>query len=161
VNASAVVITISTGIVAGQRADSSGGTLRDGLAQLGLTVSDGGIIRDDRLKIQQAVLRFCDFEPVSLLLFTGGTGPTPDDVTPEAIVPLLDRRYEGIENAIHDDGRSSTPRAPMSRLVAGARGRTVIIALPGSPGACTDALKTLAPFLMHLLSLTAGTFDPH
>jgi cyclic pyranopterin phosphate synthase len=161
VNASAVVITISTGIAAGQRADSSGGTLRAGLAQLGLTLSDSSVIRDDRLKIQQAVLRNCDFEPVSLLVFTGGTGPTPDDVTPEAILPLLDRRYEGIENAIHDDGRSSTPRAPMSRLVAGARGRTVIIALPGSPSACADALTTLAPVLTHLLSLTAGTFDPH
>ena len=157
----AVVITVSTGIAAGERSDSSGQTLRDGLSQLGLTTSDGGVIPDDRLTIQQAVLRHCDFANVALLVFTGGTGPTPDDVTPQAILPLLDRRYEGIENALHDDGRKSTPRAPMSRLIVGTRRQTAIIALPGSPGACKDAVATLAPLMTHLLSLSAGALDPH
>ena len=157
----ACVITVSTGIAAGKRADSSGQILRDGLTRFGLTVFDGGVIPDDRLTIQQAVLRHCDFEAVSLLVFTGGTGPTPDDFTPQAILPLLDRRYEGIENALHDDGRRSTQRAPMSRLIVGTRGQTAIIALPGSPGGCKDALATLAPLMTHLLSLSAGALDPH
>lgn len=158
---SAVVITVSTGIAAGSRNDSSGQILRDGLKQHGLDAGDGGIIPDDVLKIQQYTLKHCDFNPISLLVFTGGTGPTPDDVTTQALIPLLDRRYEGIENALHDDGRGATPRAPMSRLLVGARGKTVVIALPGSPGACKDALATLGGFLTHLLSLTAGSFDPH
>jgi cyclic pyranopterin phosphate synthase len=157
----AVVITISTGIAARQREDSSGQILREGLTPMGFDVSDGGTIPDHVLTIQQAVLRHADFEDAPLVIFTGGTGPTPDDVTAQAILPLLDRRYEGIENAIHDDGRRSTPRAPMSRLLVGARRKTVIIALPGSPGACKDALITLSGFLSHLLSLSRGEFDPH
>jgi len=158
---SAIVITVSTGIAAGKREDTSGQILRDGLTQLGLTTSDGGIIPDDRLTIQQRVIRHCDFENVSLVVFTGGTGPTPDDFTPQAILPLLDRRYQGIENALLDDGRKSTARAPMSRLIVGTRGQSSIIALPGSPGACKDALATLAPLMTHLLSLSVGTLDPH
>ena len=157
----ACVITVSTGIAARRRADSSGQILREGLKQQGLLITDGGVIPDHRLTIQQAVLRRADFEPVALLVFTGGTGPTPDDVTTQAILPLLDRRYDGVEIALHDDGRASTSRAPMSRLLVGARGKTVVIALPGSPGACKDALATLSPILTHLLSLSAGTFDSH
>ena len=157
----AVVITVSTGIAAGNRADASGKILREGLEPLDLVTTDGGVIPDDRLKIQQSVLRYCDFEKVALLVFTGGTGPTPDDFTPEAILPLLERRFEGIENALIDDGRKSTPRAPMSRLLVGTRGQTAIIALPGSAGACKDALATLAPLMKHLLSLSVGALDPH
>ncbi len=157
----AIVITVSTGIAAGRRDDTSGQILRDGLSQLGLNAADGGVIPDNRLTIQQSVLKHCDFENVALLVFTGGTGPTPDDFTPQAILPLLDRRYEGIENALHDDGRKSTPRAPMSRLIVCTRGQSAIIALPGSPGACKDALATLAPLMTHLLSLSAGALDPH
>lgn len=157
----ATVITVSTGIAAGKRTDASGQILRDGLSFLGLKVADGGVISDDRLKIQQAILRHCDFESMSLLVFTGGTGPTPDDVTTQAILPFLDRRYNGIENALLEDGRKSTPRAPMSRAIVGTRGQSAIIALPGSPGACKDALQTLAPLMTHLLSLSAGALDPH
>lgn len=157
----ATVITVSTGIAAGKRVDASGPILREGLAGLGLVVSDGGVIPDDRLTIQQAVIRHCDFENVSLLVFTGGTGPTPDDVTPQAILPLLERRYEGIEFALVADGRISTPRAPMSRLLVGTRGSSAIIALPGSTNACKDAIETLRPLMRHLLSLSIGALDPH
>ncbi len=157
----ATVITVSTGIAAGKRADASGEILREGLKVHGLEVSDGGIIPDDRLTIQQRVLKHCDFESVTLLVFTGGTGPTPDDYTPQAILPLLERRFEGIEHALIEDGRRATPRAPMSRLIVGSRGHSAIIALPGSTGACKDALKTLEPLLPHLLSLSIGIPDPH
>ena len=157
----AVVITVSTGIAAGKREDTSGQILREGLSRLGLNATHGGVIPDDRLKIQQAILRHCDFENTSLLVFTGGTGPTPDDVTTQAIIPLLDRRYNGIENALLEDGRKTTARAPMSRSIVGTRGQSAIIALPGSPGACKDALATLVPLMTHLLSLSAGALDPH
>lgn len=155
------VITVSSGISAGQRPDASGPILREGLSQLGLSTADGGVIPDDLLMIQQTVMRYCDFHPQSLLVFTGGTGPTPDDLTTQAILPLLERRYEGIEQALHADGRASAPRAPMSRLLVGTRGRTAIIALPGAPGACADALATLKPLMTHLLSLSVGALDPH
>jgi cyclic pyranopterin phosphate synthase len=95
------------------------------------------------------------------LAFTGGTGATADDVTPESLLPLLDRRFEGFELALHAEGRVATPRAPLSRLVVGARNRTLVLALPGSPGAVTDALRVLEPMLVHLLKLMAGHPDPH
>ncbi|MBI5867582.1 MAG: MogA/MoaB family molybdenum cofactor biosynthesis protein [candidate division Zixibacteria bacterium] len=157
----AQVITVSTRCAAGETEDRSGPLAVSQMIDLGLTTNRALVIPDNRLKIAQSILRYCDCEPVSLLIFTGGTGPTPDDLTPDAIVPLLDRRYLGIEEAIQTDGRNSNPKAPLSRIVAGARGRTVVIAVPGSPGGVKDALTTMRPFLQHLLTLTRGSQDPH
>ena len=157
----AVVITVSTAGAKGRREDKSGPALRDGLTQLGLSVSAVDLIPDDRLAIQKAVLQHSDHVPVSLLAFTGGTGATADDVTPESLLPLLDRRFEGFEAALHATGRAATPRAPLSRLLVGSRHRTLILALPGAPNAITEALGTLEPILVHLLKLMAGRPDPH
>ena len=155
------IITVSTRCASGQQDDRSGPDAGRLLESLGLKITGTGVIPDDSLKITQAVLAHCDHKPVSLLVFSGGTGPTPDDLTPTAIEGLLDRRYEGIETAIHDAGRSSTPRAPLSRILTGARGDTIVIALPGSPGGVRDAITVLEPFLMHLLRLSRGETDPH
>ncbi len=157
----AQVITVSTRCAAGETEDRSGPLASSQLVDLGLSTNPVVVIPDNRSKIAQSILRYCDFAPVSLLILTGGTGPTPDDLTPEAIVPLLDRRYLGIEEAIRADGRNSNPRAPLSRIVVGGRGRTVVMALPGSPGGASDALTTMKPFLQHLLTLTRGSQDPH
>ncbi len=157
----AQVVTVSTRCAQGEQDDQSGPLASAQLAGMGMQISPVIVIPDDRLKIAQTVLRFSDLEPVSLLLFTGGTGPTPDDLTPEAILPLLDRRYEGIEAAIHADGRRITPKAPLSRIAVGARGQSVIVFLPGSPSGVKDALTVLQPLLLHLLSLTQGRHDPH
>lgn len=158
---SAQVITVSTRCAAEAAEDRSGPLAADALSEQGLITRPVIVIPDDPLKIAQTVLRFCDFEPVSLVVFTGGTGPTPDDLTPTAVQPLMERRYEGIEDAIRADGRSSNPKAPLSRILVGARGRTVIVVLPGSTGGVQDALTTLRPLLPHLLALTHGTPDPH
>lgn len=157
----AAVITVSTAGAKGLREDKSGPALRDGLTQLGLSIAAVELIPDDRLRIQKAVLQHADFAPVSLLAFTGGTGATADDVTPESVLPLLDRRFEGFEAALHATGRAATPRAPLSRLLVGSRNRTLILALPGAPNAISEALATLEPMLVHLLKLMAGHPDPH
>jgi len=157
----AQIITVSTRCAAGRQEDKSGALAFTQLTAMGLAVQPVVILPDDRLRIAQSVLRFCDFEPVALLLLTGGTGPTPGDLTPNAIVPLLDRRYDGIESAIHADGRHTNAKASLSRVIVGVRDKTVIIALPGSPAGVQDALVTLQPMLTHLLALTRGDDDPH
>ena len=137
------VVTISTSCAAGRSSDRSGPLAVECLRAMGLDVADATICPDERLKIAREVLNYCDFSPVSLLLLTGGTGPTPDDVTPSAIAGLLDRRFEGIEAAIHEKGRASTTQAPLSRVMAGARHQTIVISVPGSPGGVRDALSVL------------------
>ncbi|HUU45093.1 MAG TPA: MogA/MoaB family molybdenum cofactor biosynthesis protein [Acidobacteriota bacterium] len=155
------VITVSSRAAAGEMQDASGPFLAQLLADIGLDVTGTDVIPDQRLAIQKTVIRHTDFAPVSLLALTGGTGPTPDDLTPEALAPLLDRRYDGLGVAIHEDARQKVPRAPLSRTIVGARARTVILALPGSPGGVRDALASLTPVLPHLLALTSGLSDPH
>jgi cyclic pyranopterin phosphate synthase len=158
---SARVLTISSRVAAGAMVDTSGPLLAERLTAMGLHVSGIDPVPDRRLAIQKAVLHYTDCEPVSLLVLTGGTGPTADDMTPEALAPLLDRCYNGLVSAVHEDARREFPRAPLSRTIVGARGRTVILALPGSPGGVKDAMATLEPILTHLLSLTVGIPDAH
>lgn len=155
------VVTVSTGCANGQAEDRSGKIAVEKLAGMGMVVNGSTIVPDDRLKVAQQILAHCDLTPVALLFLTGGTGPTPDDVTPTAIAGLLDRRYEGIEAAIHEKGRASTPHAPLSRVIAGARRQTIVISVPGSPGGVRDALALLEPILPHLLTLTQGKHHPH
>lgn len=155
------VVTVSTGCANGQSEDRSGPIAVETLTAMNLKVTGPTVIPDDHLGIAQQVIEHCDFNPVSLLFLTGGTGPTPDDVTPTAIMGLLDRRFEGIEAAIHEKGRAATPHAPLSRIIAGARHQTIVISAPGSPGGVRDALAVLQPVLPHLLSLTQGRFHPH
>ena len=90
------------------------------------------------------------------MLTTGGTGFAPRDVTPEATRRVLDREAPGIAEAIRDDARTQTPHALLSRGVAGLRGATLVVNLPGSPGGCRDGFAVLRPALVHGLELAAG-----
>jgi molybdenum cofactor synthesis domain-containing protein len=160
-NLTAHVITVSSRSAAGRMPDKSGPALLECLSDFDLKIGGPDLIPDNLLTIQQTVLRYTDFDPVSLLALNGGTGPTSDDVTPEALIPLLDRRYPGLEAAILADGRVKVPRAPLSRAIVGRRGRTIVLALPGSTGGVRDAMTSLAPVLLHLLRLTTDMLDPH
>ncbi len=152
----AAVLTVSDGVHAGTRADASGDLLAGLLAQEGFEV-ERAIVPDDAAAIQQAIVELC--QRASCVLTTGGTGFAPRDVTPEATRAALDREAPGIAEAIRADARSRTPHALLSRGVAGLRGSTLVVNLPGSPGGCRDGFEVLRPALRHGLELAAGSRD--
>jgi molybdopterin adenylyltransferase len=149
----AAVLTVSDGVHAGVREDRSGDTLEQLLAGESFDVVRR-VVPDDTKAIASAI-EALGAESL-LILTTGGTGFGPRDVTPEATRPLLDREAPGIAEAIRADALARTPHALLSRGVAGLRGTTLIVNLPGSPGGCRDGFAVLRPALRHALELAAG-----
>jgi molybdenum cofactor synthesis domain-containing protein len=149
----AAVLTVSDGVHAGERDDTSGDTLEELLRAEGFDV-ERRVVPDERDEIASAIDELAGHAAV--LLTTGGTGFAPRDVTPEATRPLLDREAPGIAEAIRADAVSRTPHALLSRGVAGLRGATLVVNLPGSPGGCRDGFAVLRPALLHGLELAAG-----
>jgi molybdopterin adenylyltransferase len=155
------VLTISDRAAQGIYADESGTLLRQQVAErLGWTVAQYRVVPDEPEAIQETLRAWCDEEGLDLILTTGGTGLSPRDLTPEATRPLLEREAPGIAEALRFYGLQRTPFSMLSRGVAGLRGRTLIINLPGSPGAVQDAMDVLAPVLPHALALARGETGP-
>jgi molybdenum cofactor synthesis domain-containing protein len=150
-----VVVTVSTSAAAGQAADRSGPVLVAGLRALGVDVADPVVVPDG--EAVGRALRTALADGADVVLLTGGTGLSPDDTTPEQVRPLLEREVPGIAEALRADGRAKgVPTAALSRSVAGVAGRTLVVALPGSTGACRDALEVLGPLLPHALAVLRG-----
>ena len=156
----AAVVTVSDGVSAGAREDSSGDVLEGLLAEEGFDV-ERSIVPDDADVIADAIRALGD-AGISLVLTTGGTGFAPRDVTPEATRAVIDREAPGIAEAIRADALARTPHALLSRGIAGIRGATLVVNLPGSPGGCRDGFEVVRPALRHGLELAAGdTATPH
>ena len=149
----AAILTVSDGVHAGERDDASGDTLEE------LLRADGYEVRrrvvPDELDVIASAIDALATESL-LVLTTGGTGFAPRDVTPEATRAVLDREAPGIAEAIRADAFARTPHALLSRGVAGLRGATLVVNLPGSPGACRDGFAVLRPALRHALDLAVG-----
>jgi molybdopterin adenylyltransferase len=155
----AAVLTVSDGVHAGEREDASGDALDELLREDGFDV-DRRVVPDERDEIATALRELA--AGAALIVTTGGTGFAPRDVTPEATRPELDREAPGIAEAIRADAVARTPHALLSRGVAGLRGETLIVNLPGSTGGCRDGYAVLRPALRHGLELAAGvTATPH
>jgi molybdopterin adenylyltransferase len=154
----AAVLTVSDGVSSGMREDESGETLAGLLADEGYAV-ERRVVPDDRDAIAEAIAELA--EEAVLVLTTGGTGLGPRDVTPEATTEVLERAAPGISEAIRADSIGKTPHALLSRGIAGVRGRTLVVNLPGSPGGCRDGFAVLRPALPHALALLAGKPTAH
>lgn len=150
----AAVLTVSDGVSAGVREDTSGDVLEELLRDAGFEV-ERTVVTDDAQVISDAIRRLSD-SGAAVVLTTGGTGFAPRDVTPEATRAVVQREAPGIAEAIRADALARTPHALLSRGVAGLHGATLVVNLPGSPGGCRDGFEVLRPALRHGLELAAG-----
>ena len=148
------VLTVSDGVHAGVREDSSGDILEELLRDEGFDVVRR-VVPDDAPVIASAIEELIA-SGAALVLTTGGTGFAPRDVTPEATRSVVDREAPGLAEAIRADAIARTPHALLSRGVAGLRGHALVVNLPGSPGGCRDGFAVIRPALRHGLELAAG-----
>jgi molybdopterin adenylyltransferase len=157
----AALLTVSTSKARGEGEDTSGDRLVEFVAELGLEVAAREVVEDDRPTVEARLRHFCDELGVELVLTSGGTGLTPDDLTPEATRAVLEREAPGIAEAMREASKPYTGNWMLSRGVAGTRGRSLIVNFPGSPRSIGQCGASLAAALPHALALLAGERPPH
>ena len=155
------VVTVSDKGYAGQREDASGPMLADLLRRMGAEVVRQAIVPDEQEQIERVLVELADQAHLDLVLTTGGTGPAPRDVTPEATRAVMEREMPGLAEVLRFAGYSKTPLAVVSRGVAGIRGGTLIVNLPGSPRAVREGMETLSPILPHAIKMLRGVDTEH
>ena len=153
----AAVITVSDSCSRGEREDRSGPAVAQLLEQLKFSVLTREVIPDDKIQIQNGLIRLA--REARLVVTTGGTGVALTDVTPEATVAVCDRLLDGVAEKMRSDGLKKTPFAALSRGVCGARGSTLILNLPGSPAGAVESLQSVAGLLPHALDLLSGNTE--
>ena len=155
------VLTVSDAAAAGRRTDESGPALEAAAARLvGAALAERAVLPDDAAEISRQLLAWCD-AGIDLILLTGGTGVSPRDRTPEAVRIVLDIEIPGMAEKMRADTGRKFPAAYLSRQIAGARGRTLILALPGSPRGAVDCFEAVAPLIPHTLAILGGGAASH
>ena len=150
------IVTVSDGCAAGTREDRSGAAIAAWAREQGHEVTAHVVVPDETHRVATALIRLADGGEATLILTTGGTGLGPRDVTPEATRAAIERDAPGIAEALRSAGLRQTPRAALSRGIAGTRGSALIINLPGSTSGVLDGLATLAPLVEHVAALLRG-----
>jgi molybdopterin adenylyltransferase len=155
------VLTISDACSRGERADSSGDLIATWVKERGYTLSERALVPDETGMIANQLAQWCDNDKADVVLTTGGTGLTTRDVTPEATRSVLEKEAPGIAEAIRMSVFPRFPRSALSRGLAGVRGKTLIVNLPGSPGGVRDGLGVLNDLIEHAVDLVRGVKTAH
>ena len=157
------ILTISTKGAVGQREDTSGDAIRELVTAppLSAAIHERGIVPDDRAAIEATLRHWSDDLRLNLVLTTGGTGLSPTDVTPEATLAVIERLVPGLAEAMRLESLRHTPMAMLTRAVAGCRGATLIINLPGSPKGVRECLSAILPALPHAVDILTARVTDH
>lgn len=151
-----VIITVSDRSARGERQDTSGPEIASIVSDAGFSVVEKLVIPDEKSLIRKELISWSEGEKADLILTTGGTGVSPRDVTPEATLEVIEKQLPGMAEAMRHYSASITPHAMLSRAVAGIRGRTLIVNLPGSPKAARENLEVILPAIPHALEKIQG-----
>lgn len=155
----AVVITVSDRCARGEQVDKSGPVLTELLREMGAEIVATEVVSDDLEPLADKLRDYAEHLGVNLIVTTGGTGVAPRDNTPEATRRVIEREVPGLAEAMRIETAKQTPTAIISRAVCGARGRTLIVNLPGSPAGVRECFAVIRPVLSHAVTLLAGR--PH
>jgi molybdopterin adenylyltransferase len=150
------ILTVSDRSSQGLRPDASGPELETLLRSRGIDVAWTAVVPDDQAEIGKMLVLWTDEHRADLILTTGGTGLSPRDVTPEATMAVVERLVPGMAEAMRFASMQKTPHAMISRAIAGVRGRTLIINLPGSPKGAVENLEAVLPALSHAIAKIQG-----
>ncbi len=155
------ILTISDAGSRGERADGSGDLIASWATERGYTLAERALVPDETARIASLLAEWSDGNRVDVILTTGGTGLTARDVTPEATRAILDKEAPGIAEALRMSAFPNFPRAALSRGLAGVRGKTLIVNLPGSTGGVRDGLTVLNDLIEHAVELIMGDRTGH
>lgn len=150
------IVTVSDSAAAGTREDVSGPKLGERARELGWAAMEREVVPDEMDRIAAALKRLADSGQISVILTTGGTGVALRDVTPEATRMVIQREIPGLGETMRAEGRKITPLAALSRSMAGVRGKTLIVNLPGSPKGAVESLDAISKLVPHIVDLIEG-----